>query len=64
MTARRYRIVNPGVLFAPDRRVDFTHAAPLGSVVLLRVDGRPVTVLLAGYPVGGRLAAELLVTYL
>jgi hypothetical protein len=61
---RTYLVINPGPLFG-DRRITFTSPAPAGSVVPLKVDGRPVRALLTDTPLnGGILAAELQITYL
>ncbi|MBZ6253549.1 hypothetical protein KVH27_34945 [Streptomyces olivaceus] len=63
--ARAYLVTNPGALFGPGRRIVFRSAAPAGSVVHLRVDGRPVRALLTTDPVtGDLLSAELQLTYL
>ncbi|MFI8206648.1 hypothetical protein [Streptomyces sp. NPDC085937] len=63
--ARTYLVTNPTALFGPGRRITFRSAAPAGSVVSLKVDGRPVRVLLTDTPLtGGRRAAELRISYL
>ncbi|MGV9248035.1 hypothetical protein [Streptomyces sp. NPDC003710] len=43
---RRYQIINPSWLFGPGAVIRFRHDAPVGSVVRVRVDGRPGRVLL------------------
>ncbi|SEE82632.1 hypothetical protein SAMN05216483_6674 [Streptomyces sp. 2131.1] len=63
-SVRTYLVINSGALFG-GRRVTFTSPAPAGSVVQLKVDGRPVRALLTDTPLnGGLLAAELQITYL
>ncbi|MGW2550053.1 hypothetical protein [Streptomyces sp. NPDC001635] len=62
---RRYLITNPSALFGGGTVIPFSHAAPVGSVVALRVDGRPVRVLLTDTPLaGGVFGAELQIRYL
>lgn len=60
---RTYKVSNPGVLFARDRRIVFRSAAPVGSVATIRVDGRRVRVVLDDYVLydehGTYLAAEI-----
>ncbi|MEU1592711.1 hypothetical protein ABZ468_07590 [Streptomyces sp. NPDC005708] len=62
---RRYLISNPSPAFGHGRRITFQSAAPAGSVVRVRVDGRPVRVHLTDTPLyGGLYAAEVEVKYL
>ncbi|MGW7691234.1 hypothetical protein ACWGMA_20560 [Streptomyces asiaticus] len=62
---RTYLVTNPDTLFDPGRRIIFRSSAPVGSVVPLKVDGRPVRALLTDTPlVGDVLAAELQDLYL
>ncbi|MGW7090025.1 hypothetical protein ACWGH2_41950 [Streptomyces sp. NPDC054871] len=62
--ARTYVISNASVLGAGRLR-PFRHTAPVGSIVVLRIGGRPMRVLLTGTPLNGSLLrAELLFTAL
>ncbi|WP_371605021.1 hypothetical protein OG345_42140 (plasmid) [Streptomyces sp. NBC_01220] len=64
-TVRTYVVSNPSVLFEPDRVISFPSAAPVGSVVQGKVDGRPVRALLTDDPLnGGCFGAVLIVKYL
>jgi hypothetical protein len=59
---RTYLVTNSSALFGSGRRIILTSAETAGSVVLLKVDGRPVRVLLTGTPLPGHgrvFAAEL-----
>ena len=64
-TVRIYMIINSSALFGPDRRIKFRSSAAPGTVVPLKVDGRPVRALLTDTPLDGNvLVAELQNIYL
>ncbi|MFK0279484.1 hypothetical protein ACIQVL_03285 [Streptomyces sp. NPDC090499] len=62
--ARTYLVTNSRALFGA-RVIRFRSSAPAGSIVPLKVDGRPVRALLTDTPlVGDVLVAELQDVYL